>query len=510
MKGLFRIATALLIKSWSRRLIQLASALWLDLILGIFPGVLVIILTWPLHPVSGAILGVLIALVGALVGACIGTAARISRLPTHRFGLCTGYAVPLRGRPAALTEWLNNQLNSIANHTPDRPLTFGDLWRSGIHLEAITTCLTFGRPYTLPFRTGEFYYSPSEMRLFFPPEVVDWMDKHPASLSSHGDLIDTSGLKPLPTAADLPIVVAIRLSLSFPILFCAVPLYAIDWTRRRRSPEEPVPPVRVPGDALVHDEPRRPEPVCFSDGGISSNFPLHLFDAALPRWPTFGLNLQELRPDRETKADRVWMPKTNRSGIAHHWSRLNTAGGAAATANFLTSIVDSARNWNDHLQTMVPGFRDRIAHIYLDKHEGGLNLNMTQSDVDEIATYGERAADKLIDRFVYGTDDDRPVPMTWDNHRWVRYRPTMGVLETFLSSLRNTLENPEPGDRSYFELIDRAPGTPPTSYPLSSIQQVYARSLREGLNVLGRELSACELSEDAPRPTPALRIRPQF
>lgn len=510
MKGLFQIATALLIKSWSRRLIQLASALWLDLILGLLPGVLIIFLTWPAYPVLGSILGVLVALAGALIGSAVGIVIRASRLARYQYGLCTGYAAPQHNRPDALTEWLNNQINSLANRPPNRPLTFGDLRRAGINLEVITTCLTFGRPYTLPFRTGEFYFSPLEMRQFFPPEVVDWMEECASALSTYGEPVDTSGLKPLPAADDLPVIVATRLSLSFPILFCAVPLYAIDWTRRRRCPKEAAPPVRVPGDALSHDEPRRPEPVWFSDGGISSNFPLHLFDAALPRWPTFGLNLQKLRPDRQTREDRVWMPRTNRSGIAHHWTRLNREGGTGASARFLATILDAARNWNDHLQTMVPGYRDRIAHIYLDKDEGGLNLNMTSSDIDGIAAYGERAADKLIDHFTHGTDDGRPTPMTWDNHRWIRYRSTMAVIETFLSSLRNTLEHPEPDDRSYFELIDRPLKTPPTSYPLTSTQQVYAGAITAGLNALGRELGAGELSEGAPRPKPALRVRPQF
>jgi predicted acylesterase/phospholipase RssA len=36
----------------------------------------------------------------------------------------------------------------------------------------------------------------------------------------------------------------------------------------------------------------------FSDGGIASNFPIHFFDAWLPRRPTFGVNLVSL-PDEQ-------------------------------------------------------------------------------------------------------------------------------------------------------------------------------------------------------------------
>jgi len=71
---------------------------------------------------------------------------------------------------------------------------------------------------------------------------------------------------------------------------------------------------------------------------------------------------------------------------------------------------------------MVPGYRDRIAHIYLDSEQGGLNLNMPQLTVTPIADYGEQAAEKLIARFSYGTDGSQPTVMTWQNHRWIRYR----------------------------------------------------------------------------------------
>src|SRR5205807_10418438 len=33
----------------------------------------------------------------------------------------------------------------------------------------------------------------------------------------------------------------------------------------------------------------------FSDGGICSNFPIQFFDAWLPKTPTFGINLAQLR-----------------------------------------------------------------------------------------------------------------------------------------------------------------------------------------------------------------------
>ncbi len=53
----------------------------------------------------------------------------------------------------------------------------------------------------------------------------------------------------------MPVVVAVRMSLNFPLLLSAVPLHAIDFSR-------------------VKEEDRRLERCWFSDGGISSNFPV--------------------------------------------------------------------------------------------------------------------------------------------------------------------------------------------------------------------------------------------
>jgi hypothetical protein len=82
-------------------------------------------------------------------------------------------------------------------------------------------------------------------------------------------------------------------------------------------------------------------------------------------------------------------------------------GGRGATLRFLTSILDGARNSVDSLQAMVLGYRDRIAHIYLDREQGGLNLAMSAQAVNEIADYGEQAGEKLINRFIQGMDNGK-------------------------------------------------------------------------------------------------------
>lgn len=509
MKGLFRFATSFLTTGILRKLRIWLRVFKLEILLGAVPGAILLYLAWGTTGWRFGLaiaLGLLVVFAGAVVTAIVGLLARVARLPSHHFGLCTGYSDPRDGGPVSLIAWLDERLNALAGKPPDQPLTFGDLSSAGITLKMITTCLTYGRPFTLPLESPELYYSPAEMAAFFPGTVLRWMKDHPAAISSHGEAVDAGDLLPLPDQNDLPVVVAARLSLSFPVLFCAVPLYAVDWTRRRRLPGEPAPDVRVPGDALAPDEVRRPERVWFSDGGICSNFPLHLFDAPVPRWPTFGINLRALRPDRSS---RIWMPTSNRAGIAYLWTRLGARAGLGATGGLLGAIFDAAQNWMDNLQTFVPGFRDRIVHVYLDKNEGGLNLDMPKPVVDALIDYGRQAARKLIDHFIEGTDDGQATPMTWDNHRWIRYRSTVGLLDAYLTDLSHSIANPEPGDRSYDDLIRRGAGDPPKSYPLTSGQRDAALALTGQLAQLGGQ-STHVLQDQAPKPTPALRIRPSF
>jgi hypothetical protein len=61
--------------------------------------------------------------------------------------------------------------------------------------------------------------------------------------------------------------------MSFPLLISAVKLWAIDYEAPMKS--------------------RGLSPCWMSDGGLCSNFPIHLFDSFVPRWPTFGISLQK-------------------------------------------------------------------------------------------------------------------------------------------------------------------------------------------------------------------------
>jgi len=132
---------------------------------------------------------------------------------------------------------------------------------------------------------------------------------------------------------------------------------------------------------------------------LTSNFPIHFFDAPLPGRPTFGINLvpdtvetteideTDDRLERVsglgTKAaasgqakgegwDKVWMPSNNSTGISSA-ARFNTFDGLV---EFFGALFDTARNWGDTELMAMPGYRDRVVHVKLAEDEGGLNLSM--------------------------------------------------------------------------------------------------------------------------------------
>jgi hypothetical protein len=82
------------------------------------------------------------------------------------------------------------------------------------------------------------------------------------------------------------------MSLSFPVLFSMVPLYGKDYRSQRNLKR---------GRILNLDK------LWFTDGGISSNFPVHLFDDPLPARPNFALNLRSPAPS-ESVPDLRWKP----------------------------------------------------------------------------------------------------------------------------------------------------------------------------------------------------------
>ena len=442
--------------------------------------------------------GVILIILGVLISVAIGFYRKVTNaIPQNHYGMCRGF---LEGpnNVQVLTPWLSQLINKTAGIDPDgKPLTFGDLWRLDennqerrINLQMMTTNLTTGRPHRLPFTQRTFYFDPAEWSKFFPANVMAWL----MSKTEDPDAQEFAPLRKLPPAEDFPVVVATRMSLSFPILLSAVPVYARDFGRTSEAD-------------------RRPQKCWFSDGGICSNFPVHFFDSALPRWPTFAINLRPFHPDHPD--DPVFMPEKNVGGITESFTNFDQGKGPARLFGFFGALVNTLQNWTDNMQTRLPGYRDRIAHVSLNEEtEGGLNLNMPPDVIVRLGERGEQAAQLLMDHFTLPASE---IELSWDNHRWVRYRSMMGLLEELLKEIEFVIKNPAPGDRSYEDLILRDFAEAPNSYDWKNqSQRTFAhKATGELMQLIAKwqslraNDSASTFTTDTPRPQPELRVKPQ-
>jgi predicted acylesterase/phospholipase RssA len=389
---------------------------------GALPGLALFVLAlllgggWPLHVLAGLL--ALLVLVAGLVFAVVSEAATlVAELPRNHFGICLGNDRDEDAQTPPLTRWLADLIDELAGKDGNKPLTFGDLWalddlpedERGVNLQMMTTNLSQRRPYSLPFEAGEeFWFDPDELLDFFPRRIVKHM-----VMSSPGPTLGSEGqqLFALPPSEETPVVVAARLSLSFPGLISAVPLYAIN-----HAP------------LIVSAKPQR---CWFSDGGITSNFPVHFFDSPVPRWPTFAIDLMQITPgrslDEKDQSKNVWLTQTNREGIDEAWLGWEGKSDLKQLLGFGGSIFRTAQNWIDNRQMQGAGFRDRIAHVWMGDGEGGMNLEMEVGKIKRLAKRGEAAASALAERF--RPDPPQGVELTWDNQKWIRYRAYMDLLE---------------------------------------------------------------------------------
>lgn len=477
-------------------------AFWIRALIGAVPGLLLVYLASRSAPGFLQAWSVVCGLILTLLGIClmvlwgvIANAAKV--IPGNYYGLCKGYGPTGDEEPLPLTSWLSRLINRAAGLAETgAPLTFGQLWgtesaeqKRNINLQMMTTNLTYGRPYRLPFAEKVFLFNPAEWKEFFPAEIVKWLEDHPHNPEEADKYLP---LRQLPPALHFPVVVATRLSLSFPGLLSAVPLYAVDYGRR--NPKD-----------------RVPEKCWFSDGGICSNFPVHFFDSALPRWPTFAINLRPYH--RDYPHNPIWMPDKN-GPEPEWWTNFDQGNGIQRLGGFVSTIVNTMKNWTDNTQTRLPGYQDRVAHISLDdRTEGGINLNMSSPLIAELSERGRLAAATLVERF---TRNDHI--LSWDNHRWVRYRSLMGLLEETLNAIAYAIAHPMAGERTYFELIRRSDDEAPNSYRwLNNIQRTEAeQATKELLNLLDDWQKRVDVQAvglfggKVPKPRPELRVRPQI
>ena len=493
--------------------------------------------------IAALILGLLTAILGVALGVFRDVR---KRLPQNRYGLCSGSSDmrPDRAGVLPLTDWLHDFFQNLAGSTPtDDPVTFGDLWGNGgdenaprdIELVLMTTNVTRGISHRFPFLEGswgQLYFDKGEFDALFPKSVVDWMVKHAAGIRHRDRLEVPEGFHPIPKPADLPILLGARMSLSFPVLLSAVPLYAANFERAPENGKYPL------------------ERCWFSDGGLTSNFPIHFFDAPLPGRPTFGINLVpdtvetteiDETDDRLERVsglgtkgspsgqaegegwDKVWMPSNNSTGISSA-ARFNKFDGLVG---FFGALFDTARNWGDTELMAMPGYRDRVVHVKLAEDEGGLNLSMPPKIIEALGERGERAGELLAGRFaptptgnqvLIDPKTGEPVVLTWDNHRWVRYRSFMAAVELVARRFRATWKDvtTQKNWRPYDDLLNRAQGGAPVSYPFHRPGQqdfAVAETARlvdwtTGWTTDDQTFDRNSNPGRSPRPKPGLRMMP--
>jgi predicted acylesterase/phospholipase RssA len=481
--------------------------------------------------IASIILGVGLIFVGAIAGVVGAILLHFGkRIPANCFGFCTGLSTngnddAAKGPSApgqALTLWLTKYINELAGLGPDDdPLTFGQLWwpdlprgsvgaedERAIRLEMFTTCLSLGRPFRVPFRKEKtvrenaWYFLEAEFARFFPPSVVRWLAKNPRDVSRDANAPGSEYL-PMPAPWNLPVVVATRLSLSFPILLSAVPLFARKFDLG----------VHGESDHIAEQDPAMSSSsgcemsrCWFSDGGICSNFPLHFFDAPVPAWPTFGINLVEQDVASSGTSANPWMPPSNNAGIHDRWASVGETGGVRALFGFIGAIISTMQNWSDNTLSRMPGYRDRIAHVALTKEEGGLNLQMPASRIEHLSRLGKAAAVEFTRRFA----EPREAPMNWENHRWIRLRSMLASVVEMATTIDHRCAHPAAGDEPYdLWLETMAVGDAPSYRWPNKTQQALALKTLRILRDLARQWEGEDPGDGAPRPRPELRPRPR-
>lgn len=532
---------------------------------------------------SAFLIGLIATIISVVlvIGAALLLAVRdVGCLLRNDYGLCTGRragAAPVD----PFTDWLHGLIQEIAGRKAgDRPLTFADLADApgspretlndfnptgtvSINLQMFTANVTHGRPYVFPQSENEeddrtLYFRVSEMERLFPPDVVAAMKSDPATGESNEYTGDTRpaelasvelsigekiwsavmgktpvvGTKQEPMyrlpARHLPVLVAARMSVSFPILFSAVPL----WIEDKRDDKKHVF--------------RR---CLFCDGGICSNFPIHLFDSPIPSWPTFGVSLHELSASKDDEAasakdmagaascapaayandyGKVDLPDNQLELGDDNWNEFEMERDPVdRIAGFFGALASTTINWSDATLARLPGVRERVVQVGLRRGIGGLNVLMKEEQIRGLADLGRLAALKLIKRYAFsaaqpggGRSDG------WDEHRWVRLNVMRDSLARSLAGVSWAASQRDNG-KSLRDLIRQAIDEPilktgefaagkknngTAAEKESQLLPAQAAALEGTLDALmqaERALNTATVSQPyKPLPRPVMRVRP--
>jgi predicted acylesterase/phospholipase RssA len=409
-------------------------------------------------------------------------------LPAWRdngYGICTGLTSPGPGKGKeknfeGLTHWMHRAVQEAAGRPLDKdPLTFGQLWSlqtpggseqaeisphavREIELAMIASDISRNRTIQLPFleTPSPLYVDLTTLSRYFPEAVVAWMKDSCGCYDKRVEKLP--GVIRLPKPQDIPVVFGARLSLSFPVLLSALPLMTPDFSKGTNKK----------GFIALRK-------VWFSDGGLTSNFPIHFFDSPIPSRPTFCLNLIDAddeapgvtadanpampggtrdpikpiaqpgsasrsaatRPviseDRDpAPGDDVWGYISIAQGnqfILPPFTAFDKPGTGQGILSFAAALVNTARYWSDNQLLIAPGIRDRVVNIGLREDEGGLNLDMSPTVIADLDLRGRAAGMIIAARFdpAAATDPETGAAneTIFANHRWVRFRAFMAAFE---------------------------------------------------------------------------------
>jgi predicted acylesterase/phospholipase RssA len=414
------------------------------------------------------LLGLLMALLGAGIGLVLGLRRDIAtRLPRHDYGICPG--IGQEGCSGeALTDWMCRTLDDVAGlKAGEGPLTLAHMEARGIKVQTVTTDLTTRRPYALPMQVNTHAFSRREFLRIFPADLVAHMLRHSSPVSVEWN--DPEGDLHYFQMKELPLVVLARMSLSFPGLISAVPLWRIDYT------------LNTP----------RPVRCLFSDGGISSNFPVHFFDEFLPHTPTFGISLgplvaERIRPD-DPGQGRIHLPIKASDGQQLPSYPITGLGG------FIGAMFNTAKDWQDSLQAILPGYRERTVTVNLTEDEGGLNLTMPPERIALLTDLGARAGQEIVTGFDLA------------EHRWRRYLTEVVALDEALRLFAQNYarQDPQRGTPGYGDLASN--GTGGSFKALTKAERAMIRDHAEALANAGVALAALPKLETLKKRLPASR-----
>ena len=338
----------------------------------------------------------------------------------------------------------------------------------------MTTSLMEKRPYTLPLlEERRFVFEKNQWSQIFPGWIMAFLT---AKCDRFTPLAGETGeYYYFPDAARLPIIVGARMSLSFPLLISGVPLWRRDFTLKEEA------------------ERNRLRACLFSDGGLSSNFPIHFFDRLMPNNPTFAISLDDY--DAKRNYNNVWLPPARQAGSGSQLPVLPFSG----LGGFLMRLLMSAKDWQDNLQSVLPGYRERIVHVVLKPDEGGLNLAMDEATIDKLVGYGKLAGDTLCNDF------------DMDEHRWRRFLVAMARMEETLDDVADAYAGVPVAPETFRDFLARYSGAP-AHYKQSP--PVLAAMLARGaqLDASGLAWRARPTVRDGviPHPPTHLRITPKY